>query len=268
MLNYEIISHDKALPIFINYYSAENSLVPGHWHNHLEILYIDQGKMDLQLDDRAYNLTAGDIFIVNSGSIHQTWIKSKSTILLLQIPDSLISRSLPNTGFIFFENYLPVSTANKKLVKILQEMKESYLEKKFAYIFRFNSLLQEFLFRLVTHHSYEEKIKTELNKHHPKLQKVLKYMTENYYEPLTVTELAALLDFHPDYFCRFFKKHIGSTFLDYLNLIRLSHIHADLLKSNDTITAIQNRHGFTNYKVFNREFRKLYGCAPSQVKKR
>jgi len=35
-----------------------------------------------------------------------------------------------------------------------------------------------------------------------------------------------------DYFCRYFKKQTGSTFLEYLNLIRLSHIHKDLLTTD------------------------------------
>ena len=53
------------------------------------------------------------------------------------------------------------------------------------------------------------------------------------------------------------------TFLEYVNSIRLSHIHQDLLNTNYSISELLERHGFTNYKLFSKMFRDTYGCSPS-----
>ena len=56
----------------------------------------------------------------------------------------------------------------------------------------------------------------------------------------------------PGYFCRFFKKCMGVTFLEYQNELRLSYIYRDLITTEDSVRDILERHGFTNYKLFRR----------------
>ena len=58
----------------------------------------------------------------------------------------------------------------------------------------------------------------------------------------------------PGYFCRFFKKCMGVTFLEYQNELRLSYIYRDLITTEDSVRDILERHGFTNYKLFRRMF--------------
>lgn len=266
MLQHEIVFHDKTLPVHIAYSTQENRFIPSHWHNHVEILFLEHGSMEIQTEDKMFTLRSGDIFIVNSGSIHQTQIRNKSTLLLLQIPYKMITNSLPTISSMFFKNYHPVSKNSIELVQILQKLKETYLDKEFGYIFRFNSLLQQLLYIMTKDHSCEKLINTISSKQRQKLQKIIKYMTENYSDPLTVSEVSEILGYNPDYFCRFFKRYMGCTFLEYLNLIRLTHIHNDLLQTDETVTVLQNRHGFTNYKVFSREFKKIYGVTPSKIR--
>ena len=45
--------------------------------------------------------------------------------------------------------------------------------------------------------------------------------------------------FDPKYFCRFFKKCMGTTFLEYQNDIRISHIYQDLVSTNDKISEVR-----------------------------
>lgn len=72
---------------------------------------------------------------------------------------------------------------------------------------------------------------------------------------------------NPEYFCRIFKKYTGSTFLDYVNQVRLTHIYEELISTDDTVTDILARNGFTNYKVFCRMFRETYGGTPTQLRR-
>ena len=73
--------------------------------------------------------------------------------------------------------------------------------------------------------------------------------------------------FEPKYFCRFFKKCMGTTFLEYQNEIRLSKIYSDIISTNDKISDILERHGFTNYKLFRHLFRSHFDATPSEIRK-
>ena len=70
-----------------------------------------------------------------------------------------------------------------------------------------------------------------------------------------------------EYFCRFFKKHMGMSFLQYLNDVRAAHIYQDLQNSNAPISEIMEENGFTNQKLFNKTFKALYGSTPSSVRR-
>ena len=68
-------------------------------------------------------------------------------------------------------------------------------------------------------------------------------------------------------FCRFFKKCMGITFLEYQNELHLSYIYQDILSTNDSIREILERHGFSNYKLFHRMFHEHFQATPTEIRK-
>ena len=73
--------------------------------------------------------------------------------------------------------------------------------------------------------------------------------------------------FEKKYFCRFFKKHMGLTFLEYQNEIRLSRIYKDILTTDLKIADILEKHGFTNYKLFRKMFQYHFHATPTEIRK-
>ena len=57
------------------------------------------------------------------------------------------------------------------------------------------------------------------------------------------------------------------TFLEYVNQVRINHIHEELLATEDSITDILEHNGFTNYKVFSRMFKAQFGMTPRELRK-
>lgn len=138
-----------------------------------------------------------------------------------------------------------------------------------GFLLRFNSLLFEILFQL--YHNFSTIVfrsgKNQREKDFSHLTDILAYTAQNYTRPISIDEIAAVSFLDPGYFCRFFKKQMGSTFLEYQNELRLSHIYHDLLTTNDQIQTILERHGFTNDKLFRRMFRERFEKTPSQVRR-
>ena len=46
------------------------------------------------------------------------------------------------------------------------------------------------------------------------------------------------------------------------------HIYHDLCSTGEGVMELSEKHGFANYKLFNRMFREIYGCKPSDVRKK
>jgi YesN/AraC family two-component response regulator len=271
---HEIITTNSKLPVCFRFYHSSNQLVPSHWHSHLEILYIYKGTMCLTRNDKEYELHQKDLFIVNSGFIHFTKCIGNVDAILLQIPYDLLNESLPNFSSIQCEEYYPHNKYKNNrhfqdMVQHLLTMNNLNNEKKTGYQFLFNSNLHLFLHELYINFtlSKNEIIKPTTDKYRERLQIIMDYVNKHYMEPITLASAASLVALNPEYFCRSFKKHMGFTFVEYVNLVRLINIYNDILDTNDSIIQIQERHGFTNYKVFNRMFKESYGCTPSRLRK-
>ena len=107
---------------------------------------------------------------------------------------------------------------------------------------------------------------SQRNKDHARLDTILEYIAQNY-RHISIEEIAGIAYLQPGYFCRFFKKCMGITFLEYQNELRLSFIYLDIISTDDSIKDILERHGFTNYKLFRRMFFEHFKASPTEVRK-
>jgi YesN/AraC family two-component response regulator len=273
MANHEIITSNIRLPVYFDIYKSYNQLIPSHWHNHLEVLYILQGTTYIVRNDEKYTLNANELFVVNSGDIHLTRSPGNVEVLLLQIPYELLNHSIPEYKTVRFREYFPQSQLSEdsefqKMIHYLLAMKMLYEQGEDGYGLLFTSNLHLFLHTLYSQYASRQDLieKNKAAKHLSRLKEVIDYVEQNYMESLSLKKAASLVALNPEYFCRSFKKYTGFTFIEYVNLVRLTHIHRDILDSDDSITSIQERHGFTNYKVFNRMFKESFGCTPSKLR--
>ena len=273
MTTHEIITSKPKLPVYFDIYQSDNQLVPSHWHAHVEILYISSGSMHVICREESFLLHTGDIFLVNSGDIHYTRTIGRTETYLLQIPFDFFNQMLPGFASIRFQEYF--SAEKYKNDPVFCEMRDHlltmgylYKNEKNGYQFLFGSHLHHFLYILYTSYVLPQSQSTvsQDTKTLTRLKDIITYVERHYMEPLSLSDISDRFALNPEYFCRFFKKNMGFTFLEYVNMVRLSHIYSDLMQTGDSITQIMERHGFINYKVFNRMFKEVYGCLPSKVR--
>ena len=100
-----------------------------------------------------------------------------------------------------------------------------------------------------------------------RLKGVIQYVTESYQDRISLKTAAEIASLNQEYFCRMFKRCMGVTFLEYVNLVRIDNIHEELLETDDSITDILERNGFVNYKVFSRMFKAQFGMTPRELRK-
>lgn len=246
-------------------YETSNQYVTNHWHTHLEVIYLMEGNMDVTIENRNYHLLSGHFIIINSSAIHSTQCYDKTKVLLLQIPYTVLKKSIPDYDHIQFK----IASQDTKLNSLLLMMAEVFTSRTEGYQLQFKSLLYSFLYELVikykTHISIAAKNKAGRNLE--RLEIIMDYVKEHYSETTSLEQVSSMINLNPEYFCRFFKRYMGITFLEYVNNVRLSHVYEDLITTDDTITHLTEKHGFTNYKSFSRMFQQTYSQKPMQARK-
>ena len=100
-----------------------------------------------------------------------------------------------------------------------------------------------------------------------RLSDVVDYIEENYAQPLTLVDLAAVLACSPAYFSRLFSREIGVPPFEYINRVRVRHA-CSLLRSTDrSITEIAFEVGYNNVSFFNRYFRRIMQRTPREYRR-
>jgi two-component system response regulator YesN len=98
------------------------------------------------------------------------------------------------------------------------------------------------------------------------VREILKYLHENYYQDISLRELADQYYLNPSYLCRTFKKQVGKPFTVYLANLRLRHACELLRATNLSVYEIAERCGYKDYFYFARLFKRTLGITPSQYR--
>ncbi|WP_027125071.1 AraC family transcriptional regulator [Gelidibacter mesophilus] len=99
-----------------------------------------------------------------------------------------------------------------------------------------------------------------------KIKTVYEFVQENYHKKITLAEVSDLVNMSHVSFNRFMKKRTGKTFVEYVNDVRIGFAAIRLIEKDNSISEIAFNCGFNNIANFNRVFKNLKKCTPSQYK--
>lgn len=276
---YEQVKLSEGLPVLFKIVTRYSEFISNHWHEDLEVIFIVQGHMEVRLVDSVIQLYDQDFIIINSGDIHSTSCPNPCTMFLLQLPLNFLVQNIPDYSTIRFENPGLAGSGAKpglrgneltdSLRQDLYSMGMHYKQHEPGYQLDFQSNLFHFLSLLNRYArvtiSPSERLKSDKNRE--QLSKVTSYVSRNYRNNISLPKAASLAGLQPEYFCRFFKRNMGMTFMDYVNQVRFSFVYEDLINTDYSINSILEKHGFTNYKLFMKLFKEKYNCTPAVKRK-
>ncbi len=99
-----------------------------------------------------------------------------------------------------------------------------------------------------------------------RLRKVLERVQVDLGQHYNAADLARHVGMTPQGFSRFFHRQVGCTFVAYLNRWRISLACSALIETDEPITKIAYRVGYTNLSNFHRRFRALKKMTPAQFR--
>lgn len=271
--NYELIPLNTKTNV--RFYTSKDcgSYVAPHWHDAIELIYLQEGELKVIMEHTSCELKAGQCVLIGPNRIHSTLCTKPNQAIVFQIPEAFLEKFIPNVKCVEFFLKDPADTAKKQsdvdMLKDILEKMQFLTDHEFdGAVLRFNSLLFEALFQLYHHFSTTavESDQTKRSRNLKKLTPVLEYIARNYNRPISLEEISGIAMFEPKYFCRFFKKCMGITFLEYQNELRLSKIYEDILSTDQQISLILEKHGFANYKLFRKLFRNHFHATPTEIR--
>jgi AraC-like DNA-binding protein len=100
----------------------------------------------------------------------------------------------------------------------------------------------------------------------PLVERARNFINEHKTEALPLSSVAQASGASVFHFCKVFKKSTGLTFTDYMAHARLEDARTELLNPNRRISEVAYDVGFQSLTQFNRAFKRIVGCSPTQFR--
>lgn len=255
--------------------------VSTHWHEEYELLTVLRGKGCAHVNNRRFEVAAGDILFISSGNLHSLSAEPGSSFDFYavnfglelisshgndDIQQKYINRQ-SSGRLLFRDHFRPGEAPWKLLHPSLEEIRALYrrgaegreLLIKAELLRIWHTLcLYPATALLPAHRNDDSRIVLT--------KEVLQYISGNYSAPLTLRGLSRRFHMSEGQFCRFFKSQVNMTLIEYLNYYRIGAACDLLRESGSPVSAIALDCGYSNISYFNRMFRKYMHCTPREYR--
>ena len=235
--------------------SPVNMRIP-HYHSHYEIYYLKKGERRYFIENRVYDLRAGDFALIPPDMLHKTSGGDFDRYLIDFSPSVLSLHSLQTAKECFKRSAVHIKDENKAETEQLIEQMESSNEAQRE------ELLNKLL--VILCRMSNASIPSLSDSETSLIMSIVRHINASYSEDLDVEALAKMAYLTRSHFTRKFKAITGFSPARYINDLRLNHAKELLSNSKLSVTEISIRCGFSSSNYFGDVFRKYYGVSPRE----
>lgn len=263
--------------------SYREPFVPWHWHNAIELFYMESGKLKYYTPHQNLVFPAGTAGMVNANVLHKTQIQThtEDNIQLLHIFDpqllagthgSLIERKYISPVITASQIELialsPDDPAQAAVIELIRDA-FSLSEKELGYEFKIREALSRIWLGLFQMCAPLLKEKSQAkNISADKVKGMMVYIHEHYAEKISIRELASAVFLSERECYRVFQNHLRMTPADYIRSYRIQIACQMLAESQVPVTEVGIACGMENSSYFGKVFREATGCTPRQYRRK
>lgn len=281
-------------------------MVKHHWHKEIEILYFPGGNFSLEINMETFDISSECFYFINPGELHSIRTLTRDNqpeyavvfhpeLLCAPFYDSIQSeliQPLQNGQLVFPRCITPAHPSFSCVKTIFLNLTDAFMNCSSPEIFETSnknfklnsfrasgtatitltdqilikaSLLE--IFSVLTKYQLFSPTEKSGNRQVETIKATITYIREHYQEKIYVRDLASLIGLNEQYFCRFFKKAIGMSPVEYINEYRIRQAIRLLENTDKSVTEICLDCGYNNMGNFLKEFRKYIGTTPLQYRK-
>ena len=245
-----------------------------HWHTHYEIIHILSGTFTLTLNDSTMTYPAGSVVFISGGTLHGG-VPSDCVYDCIVFDLGILlkdNHACAKTIHDIMDHKIQVnpylSDCSDSILPIVDALSATLAGKRPGYEFMTQGFLFQLLGTILEEHLYQEDSSSPAEAERlTAIKNVLAYISDNYYNDITLDSLARIAGMNPKYFCKYFRSMTERTPIDYLNFYRIE-CACEMLSTKDiSIKEVAISCGFNDESYFIRTFHKYKGITPKQFTK-
>lgn len=231
-----------------------------HWHENIEILYVVEGSGSVICNFNRFDVSEGNIFIINSENLHM--VDSNNTIeyyYLIVDSDFLYSNGIPIQELTFNQN-----PNDKELIERYRQIikiAESDCNFKEA---RMKLSVLHLMARILDFVSADNRENASQPANLANVKMAIKYIKENSTKKMTIDEISEASGLSKAYLSRKFKAITGFTIVNYVNLVRCQNASKLIRSGKFKVNEAAIECGFDNMSYFTKTYKKFNGILPSE----
>lgn len=291
MLNYDLrenVFHgSKEFPVSLYTIPGSltnNQILPCHWHEDFEILYVYEGTGHFRIDNTSVTLNKGQAYIVNSRELHSGYTMEGQTCSYYALVFDLKLLQSTMEDFCTQEYIKPLLLKEKKLeclltgetpqgqqcLHVLDSILSAYSIGAPYYQLYIKGQLYTLLFMLYTNAAVVDCSLSTSARPGVNLDAVkdaLNYIDIHFSEKISIDAIAGAANLSKFHFIRVFKAATAMNPTDYINMIRINEAEKYFQTTSLSITDVAGCCGFNNLSYFIKTFKNYKKITPSRYKK-
>ncbi len=277
---------DGTFPVHVGFHTYAGP----HWvrtrrHEYLEVTYIYAGRADIQVQDRSFAVTRGDLIVLASNLYHRILNKPNREVKIvsLNFRPELIRGSEPGPDaelyllpFVCQDPAFPhVISASRRLAKrvltLILDIHRDLPSPTELDQLAVKTRIKMLLLVLLEHYKVYLRRNTILHRREHdirRLRPLFHFIEQKYSQPIEVADAARLCAMSSSHFMRFFKTVTAESFLAYLNNFRIAKAQTLLATTEEAIGDISAEVAFCSQSYFGKVFLERVGMTPLAYRRR
>ncbi len=252
---------DSPFSVIYSTFDHEENVAP-HYADTVELLLFSGASGEVRIGGRLYKLSGNQVFFIPPGAVHSMNYRKSD--------GNLINVKLSPEGFLPYINFSALLASEGKELsmispnpdcfgRLLPHIKELSASKD---IFSATSAAISLFSVLKSFYGTEEEKggSSFMNK---ELYEIINYTAQHFAEKITVSDIAEKMGYSKFYFCTKFRESAGTTYLSYLNGVRISEA-CKMLKNGASVAEAAEKAGFSDVPYFVQLFKKIKGTTPKR----
>lgn len=240
-----------------------------HFHKAFEFIMPIKGEMRATVNQMEYCLKVGECLLIPSYAMHSLSVADGNDCIVVVFSERYAESAAKQFQDNESEGYrLRLSPEERTYVigtlagECEKEMRDGAIALKKPSIYRLKACLYMIFDAFVSQNSMHRKSADgEL------VARLIDHVEREYATDLTLTALAQRLGYSYDYLSRVFNHTFHVNFKTIVNQYRCERAMHLLQTTQRSLTDIASESGFQSIRSFNRVFRELIGCAPSDLRR-